>query len=187
MYLLTMVQTLVTSAPFTHIAVIIRYNDIPQEYREKWNIYEKEDKVYIYSSEATENHDFITKKTKEGNSLRYAEEYMKSYNGIITCLPVRLNARDVMNMPKACKYMHKHRNRLFNRNVIRYFNIATKMWNNVYNPVRSLCTETSYMFLKKLGIVPLPDNYQTNTGFLEILHAAQNSNLYNTLSVIHCG
>ena len=153
LYTLNLIQTITTKIPFSHIAVLIRYSDIPQQYRDLWNLKEEKDKVYVYSSEGKENFDLITKKIKEGNSLRCAEDYMKKYNGIITCMSVLDNSLiNDGNITNVCEYMHKHRNRLFNRNFLRYFNLKPKIWENTYNPAKALCVETCYDFLKKLAL-----------------------------------
>jgi len=194
MYVMNLIQTLATKIPFSHVAVILRYSDIPQEYREKWNLNEKEDKedrIYVYSSEGGENYDLITKKMKEGNSLRYAEDYMKNYNGLITCIPVSGNVSHTTNITgnisKVCEYMHKHRNRLFNRNLLRYFNLGLKTWENTYDPAKCLCVETCYEFLKKLGMIrsfDLSNDHSTNMGLLEILQEAQASDMYKNLLML---
>jgi hypothetical protein len=148
-YVINMIHFHMKKIPFSHVAVIIHHEDIPESYRRLWHLTSPPTSgVYVYSSEATEYYDHITQTIKEGPSLRSAEDYIRTYNGVVTVLA---RAPDIpAPLDRACAHMHAHRRRLFNRNILRYFNVGMKTWENAYDPARSLCVETCFEFLKKM-------------------------------------
>lgn len=182
-YCINVAQTLATGIPFSHVAVIIRSNDIPQAYHDAWGISADSD-VLVYSSEAVPNYDLITHSTKIGNSLRPAAEYISSYNGSVAWLPRIAVEAVALHTSSVCAYMHAHRNRLFNLNAARYINLKLRLWKNTYNPEKAICSETCYDFLKKLGVLQKSQTSSANAGLLEIYQEAKASGKYDEIALI---
>lgn len=184
MYGLSAIQYIATDIPFTHVVTIVRGSDIPEPYKSLWRV--QDSAILVYSSEATACDDVITGTKKEGTSLRDARSYLYSYTGNIVVLRVRAKfcAKTYMGAcarayARACAYMHSNRNRLFNRNIFRYFNIELGIWKNTYNPVRSLCTEICYELLKKLGSIS-SELHGPNVGLRSLLEATEQSGNYES-------
>lgn len=177
-------QFAVTKIPYSHVAIIIKHADIPEEYRLLWNISDNSadtSDTYVYSSESSDHYDIITGQSKQGTSMRDLSSYIQTYNGKVVHMPA-LEPVTEEGMRNMCAFMHNHRYRLFNKNMFRYFNLGPKIWENVYNPAESLCTETCAESLKKLGTLDVfRDSGGLNsstTGLLEIYNTALQSNRY---------
>jgi hypothetical protein len=182
MHGLGILQFVLTGLPFTHVAVILRRDAIPDLYAKSWGI-ESDDAstLYVYSSESGVVHDLVTNTIKEGTVLQRAQPYLSSYNGKISCVRCAIQPESINSV---CEYIQVYRNRGFNRNLIRYANIAFHAWDNAYDPAKSLCTETCSNVLKNMFPHVFDDIEYTNIGLREIYDRALSSGVYDSCTRI---